>query len=90
MEIVTEIKLQVKQAPASPLFMFAYSYRLFKKFSTFSSPKCWIHTCSFRNCLESTNNVISVQDNGNCTEFRAPLHEVYIEGGSSRCVVELK
>ena len=33
MEIVTKIKLKIKQAPASPLFMFAYSYRLFKKFN---------------------------------------------------------
>ena len=33
MEIVTKIKLQIKQAPAFPLFMFAYSYRLFKKFN---------------------------------------------------------
>ena len=33
MEMVTKIKLQIKQAPAFPLFMFAYSYRLFKKFN---------------------------------------------------------
>ena len=33
MEIVAKIKLQIKQAPPFPLFMFAYSYRLFKKFN---------------------------------------------------------
>ena len=59
-----------------------YSYRLFKKFNqaslklfaarTFLSPRWWIHTSSFRNCLESMNNQTSVQDNRNFTEFRAP------------------
>ena len=59
-------KVANKTSPEFPLFMFAYSYRLFKKFnraslklfpgSTFSSPRWWIHTCSFRNCLESINN----------------------------------
>ena len=33
MEIVTKIKLQIKQAPAFPIFMFAYSYRPFEKFN---------------------------------------------------------
>ena len=38
--------------------------------------------------LESMNNYTSFQDNRNFTEFGAPLHQVYIEGSSSRCVVE--
>ena len=33
MEIVAKIKLQIKQAPPFPLFMFEYSYRLFEKFN---------------------------------------------------------
>ena len=47
-----------------------------------------IHICSFRNRLESVNNQTSVQDNHNFPELGGPLHKVYIEGGSSRCVVE--
>ena len=55
---------------------------------TLSFPRWQIHICNFRNCLESMNNKTNVQDNRNFTEFGAPLHEVCIEGGSSRCVVE--
>ena len=47
-----------------------------------------IHIYSFRNCLESMSNQTSVQDNRNVTELGAPLHEICVEGGSSRCVVE--
>ena len=42
----------------------------------------------FRTMLRAMDNYTSVQDNHNFTEFGALLHEVYIEGGSSRCAVK--
>ena len=87
--------MHIQTSPAFPLCLYAYSYRLFKKFNRAPLHYSLEAHCRFPDggythaALETVQNQLTFrQDNRSFTEFGGALHEVFTEGESSRCVVE--